>query len=108
MKHIDFSKLRTATEAQTSETRVLFPNEFTLFIECITKEFQMYHGNKAQDFEIYNPNSESTITVIKPTAAIIDLSAIVCTKATVTAAKIFQQFLFEIVCSIQYIYTKCL
>ena len=63
----------------------------------------MYYGNKAQDFEIYNPNSESTITVIKPTAAIIDLSAIVCTKAAVTAAKIFQQFLFEIVCSIQYI-----
>ena len=92
MKDIDLSKLRVATEAQGSEIMNLFSNESTLYIECLTKEFQIYHGKSAQDFEIYNSNCKLAITDIKPSALVIDLSATVCTKAIVTAAKMLEHF----------------
>ena len=71
MKDVDLSKLRAATEAQASEIKNLFSNESTLYIECLTKEFQMYHGKRAQDFEIYNSNCKSAITDIKPSAPVM-------------------------------------
>ena len=36
----------------------------------------MFHVNKAQALESYNWNGKSTITSIKPAAAVFDISAI--------------------------------
>ena len=107
IKYADFNKLRAASTARPSETEALFCNEFTSFPECLTKDCHMYHGNKAQALEIYNPEGKSTIPNIKPTAAIIDLSAVVCARAAVTTAKTFEKFSIEVICSIQDISASC-
>ena len=107
IKDTDFNKLRAASTARPSETEALFCNEFTSFPECLTKDCHMYHGNKAQALEIYNLKGKSTIPNIKPTAAVIDLSAVVCARPAVTTAKTFEQFSVEVICSIQDISVSC-
>ena len=96
--HLNF---RVAVTAQQSETEALFSSKFTLFSECLTKEYHQYYDNDAQAFEIYNFNGKSTTPNIKGTAAVVDLSAVVCAKAAVTAAETFEQVSLEVVCSIQ-------
>ena len=67
----------------------------------------MYLGNKEQALQIYNSNGKTTISSIKTTAVVIDLSDVVYAKSGVTAAKAREQFSHEVVCSIQDISTSC-
>ena len=73
-------------------------DQFTLFPECLIKEYLMCHENKAQVLEIYNSNDKFITFKNKPTTPVFDMSAVVCAKAVI--CKNIHQFLFELVCSI--------
>ena len=61
----------------------------------------MYHGNKTQSLETYNPSDKSAITSNHPTATAVDHFAVVCIKAVVAAVKTSKKL--EMVCSIHFV-----
>ena len=48
----DFNKLRSAISSRPQQCEALFPSEFTFYPESLTKNQEMYHGNKSIALDI--------------------------------------------------------
>ena len=96
LKDADFNKLRSICTHRVKLSETLFVSEFTGFPESLTKDHQMYHGNKAQSLEIYD-STPSSVSKVDPDACVVDLSAIVRSQASVTCANTFRDFSTEII-----------
>ena len=91
LKESDFNKLRAATSFRPSLCAELFKTEMTGLPECLTKEQQMYHSNKSQLLNTFDPLPSLTPTM-KADAIVLDFSALVNSQATSTTAKTFKEF----------------
>ena len=80
--------------------------EFTGFPESLTKDHQMYHGNKSIAPEIFDP-TPSSFPTIQPVATVIDFSAIINSQASISRAKTFGEFSAEIINCIERIFVNC-
>ena len=74
--------------------------EFRGFPESLTKDHQMYHGNKSIALESFDL-TPSSFPTIQPVATVIDFSA------SISRAKIFEDFSVEIIKCIERISVNC-
>ena len=84
-------KLRVAALFRPSLCAMIFKIEMSGLSECFIKIHQMYHCNKSQLLEIFDPTPSLTLT-LKKDALILDFSPIVNSQAAVTTANIFNEF----------------
>ena len=91
-----FNKLRSTISSRPRQCEALFASEFTFYPESLTKNQEMYHGNKSIALDIYEPNP-SYIQTIKHNATIIDLSAIIRSQAGVSTAETFTDSVHEVI-----------
>ena len=96
----DFNKLRSAISSRPQQCEALFASEFTFYPESLTKNQEMYHGNKPIALDIYEPNP-LYIQTIKHNATIIDLSAIIRSQAGVSTAETFTNFVHDVISNIK-------
>ena len=89
-----------------SESDNLFAMEFSGFPESLTKDHQMYHGNKSIALEIFDL-TPSSLPTIQPVATVIYFSAIINYQASISRAKTFEEFSAEIINCIERISVNC-
>ena len=85
---ISISSRAVATYRPESDN--LFAMEFTGFPESLTKDHQMYHGNKSIALEIFDL-APFFFPTIQPVATVIDFSAIINSQASISRAKTFEK-----------------
>ena len=95
LKEADFNKLRSAIMYRPKQTESLFATEFSVIPECLTKNREMYHGNKSLLLHAYDPDP-STKT-IQPSAIVIDISAVIRSQTANTTAYTFDDFTTEVI-----------
>ena len=76
LKEFDFNKLIAAALFRPSLFAEVFKIEMTGLPEYVTRKQQMYHGNKSQLLEIFDPTPSLTSTLKKDTL-ILDFLAVV-------------------------------
>ena len=96
LKEADFNKLRSAILDRPKQTVNLFATEFSVIPECLTKNREMYHGNKSLLLHAYDPHP-STKQTIQPNAIVIDESAVVRSQTANTTAYTFDDFATEVI-----------
>ena len=96
LKESDFNKLRAAALFRPSLCAEVFKIEMTGLPECFTKKQQMYHNNKSQLLNIFDPTPSLTST-LKKDALLLDFSAIVNSQTAVTTTKTFDEFADEVI-----------
>ena len=88
--------MRSATNLRPHLSEALFRTEFAGMPECLTKDSEMYLGNKSQELDIYE-RIPSQSKSINPDACVIDLSAVIRSQASVTKAKTFDDFSSKVI-----------
>ena len=100
LKEAQFIKLRASLTFRPILSKDLFKNDFTGLPECLTKEGNMYHGEKSNILNIFASPTASKSS-ISPESVIIDFSFIIQSTAAISKATTFDEFSKEIITTIK-------